>query len=44
VLIAGIIGGAVWGFIPGVLKAFTGAHEVINTIMLNFIAIRLVTG
>lgn len=42
VLIAGIIGGALWGAIPGLLKAYTGAHEVINTIMLNFIAIRLV--
>ncbi len=42
VLIAGVIGGALWGAIPGVLKAYTGAHEVINTIMLNFIAIRLV--
>lgn len=42
VLVAGIIGGALWGMIPGALKAFTGAHEVINTIMLNFIAIRLV--
>ena len=42
VLVAGVIGGALWGAIPGALKAFTGAHEVINTIMLNFIAIRLV--
>lgn len=42
VLLAGIIGGALWGAIPGALKAFTGAHEVINTIMLNFIAMRLV--
>lgn len=41
-LLAGIIGGAVWGFIPGFLKAKTGAHEVIVTIMLNFIALRLV--
>jgi general nucleoside transport system permease protein len=41
-LVAGIIGGCLWGMIPGLLKAFTGAHEVINTIMLNFIAIRLV--
>jgi len=39
VLIAGLIGGAFWGAIPGVLKAYTGAHEVINTIMLNFVAI-----
>jgi simple sugar transport system permease protein len=41
-LIAGIIGGALWGAIPGALKAFTGAHEVITTIMLNYIAILLV--
>ncbi len=41
VLMGGIIGGALWGLIPGMLKAYTGAHEVINTIMLNFIAIRL---
>ncbi len=42
VLVAGIIGGGLWGMIPGVLKAYSGAHEVINTIMLNFIAIRFV--
>ena len=30
--------GAAWGFIPGALKAWTGAHEVVTTIMLNFIA------
>jgi simple sugar transport system permease protein len=34
--------GALWGTIPGVLKARFGAHEVINTIMLNFIAFALV--
>jgi general nucleoside transport system permease protein len=39
---AGFLGGAVWGFIPGVLKARTGAHEVIVTIMLNYVAFRLV--
>ncbi len=38
---AGALGGALWGFIPGWLKAKTGGHEVINTIMLNYIAIRL---
>jgi general nucleoside transport system permease protein len=37
-LAAGIIGGALWGAIPGILKARTGAHEVISTIMLNYIA------
>lgn len=41
-VLAGVIGGAIWGFIPGFLKARTGAHEVIVTIMLNFIALRLV--
>jgi len=40
-LLAGFAGGALWGFIPGYLKARTGAHEVINTIMLNYIAFRL---
>lgn len=39
--LAGALGGALWGFIPGWLKAETGGHEVINTIMMNFIAIRL---
>lgn len=36
------LGGALWGFIPGILKAKTGAHEVITTIMLNYIALNLV--
>jgi simple sugar transport system permease protein len=37
----GALGGALWGFVPGILKAKTGAHEVINTIMMNYIAFRL---
>jgi ABC-type uncharacterized transport system permease subunit len=41
-LLAGILAGALWGFVPGILKALTGAHEVINTIMMNYIAFRLV--
>lgn len=41
--IAAILGGGVWGAIPGALKARFGSHEVINTIMLNFIAIALVS-
>ena len=36
-----MIGGAVWGAVPGYLKAKYGAHEVINTIMMNFIAFAL---
>ncbi len=42
VLIAGVAGGASWGGIAGMLKARTGAHEVILTIMLNYIALYLV--
>ncbi|MGQ9668052.1 MAG: ABC transporter permease subunit, partial [Anaerolineae bacterium] len=40
-LAAGMAGGALWASIAGFLKARTGAHEVINTIMLNYIAFRL---
>jgi simple sugar transport system permease protein len=37
-ILAGIAVGAVWGAVAGVLKARTGAHEVIVTIMLNYVA------
>ena len=40
-LLAGILAGAIWAAIPGWLKAATGAHEVITTIMLNLIALQL---
>lgn len=40
-LLAGALGGAAWAFVPAILKAKTGAHEVINTIMMNYIAFRL---
>ena len=40
-VIAAIVAGAVWGGIPGLLKARFGSHEVINTIMLNFIGVAL---
>ncbi len=39
---AAVVGG-IWGAIPGLLKARFGSHEVINTIMLNFVAIALVS-
>jgi ABC-type uncharacterized transport system permease subunit len=39
VIAMGIVGGALWGAIAGILKARTGAHEVIVTIMLNYIAL-----
>jgi simple sugar transport system permease protein len=42
-VIVGILGGALWGGIVGLLKARTGAHEVILTIMLNYVAYYLVT-
>jgi ABC-type uncharacterized transport system permease subunit len=37
-IVAAMIGGGIWGGLAGLLKAETGAHEVITTIMLNFIA------
>ena len=40
---AAMTAGAIWGAIPGLLKARFGSHEVINTIMLNFIAMALVS-
>jgi simple sugar transport system permease protein len=42
VLLAGVVGGALYGLVPGVLKVRTGAHEVITTIMLNSIAVLFV--
>jgi general nucleoside transport system permease protein len=39
--LAGMAFGAVWGFVPGFLKAFSGAHEVVSTIMMNYVAIQL---
>ena len=40
--LGGVLTGALWGFIPGLLKAKTGAHEVITTIMLNLVATQIV--
>ncbi|HEY8868180.1 MAG TPA: ABC transporter permease [Candidatus Limnocylindrales bacterium] len=41
-VLAAAAAGAFWGFIPGALKAWTGAHEVVITIMLNFVSASLV--
>ena len=41
VLLAGVVGGVLWGAVVGVLKAWTGAHEVILTIMLNYVAVNV---
>lgn len=40
-LLGGALAGAAYGAIPGALKAWSGAHEVITTIMLNFVAINI---
>lgn len=40
-IVAGAVAGGLWSAIAGVLKARTGAHEVITTIMLNYISYRL---
>lgn len=37
-VLAGMLGGALWGAIPGILKVWRGTHEVITTIMLNYVA------
>ena len=37
-MLAALLAGAFWGFIPGVLKAYRGSHEVIVTMMMNFVA------
>jgi len=42
-MLCAAVAGGIWGLIPGVLKAATGAHEVITTIMLNYLAFRLIT-
>jgi simple sugar transport system permease protein len=41
--IAAVVAGGFWGAIPGILKARFGSHEVINTIMLNFLAVALLS-
>lgn len=38
---AGVLAGGIWAAIPGYLKAKTGAHEVINTIMMNYVALNI---
>ena len=42
-VVTAVVAGGIWGAIPGILKARFGSHEVINTIMLNFIGISLVS-
>ncbi len=42
-LLAGMLGGAIWSMLAGILKATRGIHEVISTIMLNYIAFKITT-
>jgi simple sugar transport system permease protein len=43
VLIAGVIGGGLWGWIPGWLKAYFQVNEILSTIMLNIVAVQLMS-
>lgn len=40
-LVAGFLGGAIWGGIPGVLKAYFSVNEILSTVMMNAIAVQL---
>lgn len=40
-LLAGVVGGGLWGSVPGVLKARLGVNEILSTIMMNQIAVQL---
>ncbi len=42
-ILLGAAFGAAWGFVPGILKAKTGAHEVITSMMLNYVGLNLLT-
>ncbi len=41
-ILAGMVGGMVWGFLPGFFKAFMNVHEVISSIMFNYIGMYIV--
>jgi simple sugar transport system permease protein len=40
-LLGGFVAGAVWGGIPGILKAYYGVNEILSTIMMNAIAVQI---
>ncbi|MBC8448287.1 MAG: ABC transporter permease [Chloroflexi bacterium] len=40
-LLAGFVGGAIWGGIPGALKAYFNANEILSTVMMNAIAVQI---
>ena len=43
ILVAGLLGGALWGWIPGALKAYYRVNEILSTIMLNIVAVQLMS-
>ena len=43
VIIAGAVGGGIWGAIPGALKAYAGVNEILRTIMMNIIAAQIMS-
>jgi simple sugar transport system permease protein len=40
-LMAGTMAGAIWGFVPGLIKALANVNEVVSTIMMNYIALHM---
>ena len=42
-VLGAVVAGALWGLIPGLLKAYRGVHEVLTTIMLNYVATSVVS-
>jgi ABC-type uncharacterized transport system permease subunit len=40
-MVAGFVGGAFWGAIPGALKAYFGVNEILSTVMMNAIAVQI---
>ena len=42
-VVAGCVGGAMWGLIPGILRAFFKTNEIITSLMLNYVAAYLLT-
>jgi len=41
VMVAGMVGGGIWGAIPGALKAYAAVNEILSTVMLNIVAVQL---
>lgn len=40
-MVAGFVGGAFWGAVPGALKAYFGVNEILSTVMMNAIAVQI---